>query len=116
MFKGRALKYILSLFLLIFIGKLSIAIAPLVKQPIDSESINRVIMQLEQEHPDLSVDLTATVLDLDAAALNHVNQRICYIFQPHASTRFYSLREDFTLFYPMVPTPPPNIHHNSPRS
>ena len=85
-----------------------ISIAPLIVAHLDSESVNKVIMQLEIEHPK-SVDVKdATMkefLNLHTFNISPLNPLI--ILMPVIVIADHD--KHIRSFYPVVPTPPPNV-------
>jgi hypothetical protein len=87
--------------------KMAISVAPLVIAHIDSKSMNAVIMQLEIEHPKSSDVKDSTMKEF----LNLNTLRIGYVTPVLVLMRVFI--DDHTkhirVFYPSVPTPPPNL-------
>lgn len=95
------------IFLSIFLSKMVISVAPLVIAHIDSKSMNAVIMQLEIEHPK-SLDVKDSVVK---EFLNFNTFRIGYVSPFLILKRVFidDHNKHFRVFYPSVPTPPPNV-------
>lgn len=87
-------------------SKMVISVAPLVIAHIDSKSMNAVIMQLEIEHPK-SIDVKDSAIK---EFLNLNTLKIGSISPVLVLMRVFV--DDHTkhlpVFYPSVPTPPPN--------
>lgn len=89
---------------------MAISIAPLVASHMDSTIVNAVIMQLEIEsHSSKSVDQAKDSLNKGEWLSGFYKFNFC---QPHKVIAFqrYALMQDYHIrvFYPSVPTPPPN--------
>lgn len=106
--KALAKKLFSIFFLSIFLSKMVISIAPLIIAHLDSECVNNVIMQLEIEHPK-SVDVK------DAAIKEFLNLHTITIAALHPLVILMPVimisdhDKHIRSFYPVVPTPPPNV-------
>lgn len=105
--KAIGKKIISLLFLSIFFGKMTISVAPLIIAHLDSEAVNAVIMQLEIEHSKASDGKEFSAKEFimfDTFCLN--------LTRPPAIITSIQINTDQDkhnqLFYPSVPTPPPN--------
>ncbi|PRY54427.1 hypothetical protein B0I27_102193 [Arcticibacter pallidicorallinus] len=94
------------IFLSIFMSKMVISVAPLVIAHIDSKSMNAVIMQLEIEHPksaDVKDSAIKEFLNLNTIKIGSISPVLVLMrvfVDDHTKHR--------RVFYPSVPTPPPN--------
>lgn len=95
------------IFLAIFISKMVISVAPLVIAHIDSKSMNAVIMQLEIEHPkssDVKDSAIKEFLNLNTLKIGYVSP-VLVLMRVFIDDHTKHIR----VFYPSVPTPPPNV-------
>ncbi|WP_069659195.1 hypothetical protein [Arcticibacter eurypsychrophilus] len=106
--KALAKRLFSIFFLSIFLSKMVISIAPLIIAHLDSKSVNSVIMQLEIEHPK-SVDVKDSAikefLNLHTLSITPLNPLLILMPVIVISDHDKHIRS----FYPVVPTPPPNV-------
>lgn len=94
------------IFLSIFMSKMVISVAPLIIAHLDSKSMNAVIMQLEIEHPksaDVKDSTMKEFLNLNTIKLGPVSP-VLVLMRVFIDDHTKHIR----VFYPSVPTPPPN--------
>lgn len=97
-------------FLFIFFAKMVISVAPLVATHLDSKIVNAVIMQLEIEsHSTKGADQAKDSLNKG----EWLSDLFKFNFsQPHqilAANKYIAMQDyHIQVFYPTVPTPPPN--------
>ena len=109
MIKSRTQKILSLFFLSIFFVKMAISVAPLIISHCDSKTVNAVIMQLEIENHKAEDD---NVKDPLLKEYLNTNFDFCFL-NPYAHLKpvseFLKEEKHTILFYPPVPTPPPNV-------
>ncbi len=105
--KTIAKKLISILFLSIFMSKMVISVAPLIKAHLDCKTVNAVIMQLEIEHSKPSDGKEFSAKDFISLNLPgiSISSPLCMLDTGHVHT---DQDKHVQAFYPSVPTPPPN--------
>jgi len=107
--KALAKKLFSILFLSIFFSKMVISVAPIIIAHFDARSVNAVIMQVEIEHNTKPTDVKELsikeYLSLCGFTINLISPVL--VLKPVRLNTEQA--KHITVFYPPVPTPPPNV-------
>lgn len=97
-----------KLFLLIFLSKMLISVAPVIVDQIDSKTINLVIMQLEIQHPDLHDYKDLSHKQAFATYDNNSLFNLTPIALLVSKRYIKNNKKHIRTYFPLIPTPPPN--------
>ena len=100
-----------KLFLLVFFLKMLASATPLIVATFDKAAANSAIMQLELEHDIKDNKAEKELSAKDIKEYNHVSGNFTFelpLRYINAQDIYYKDSKHIRIYYPAVPTPPPN--------